>query len=74
MVYIGKTIGLDNYEIIIANSGGMDLPEVAKLLMVIIIRCSMLACSPNRILGASKTSFDFLVLADSHVEFREVGD
>jgi glycosyltransferase involved in cell wall biosynthesis len=72
MVYnISETIGLDNYEIIIVNSGGTDLLEIARLPRVSVYDVPREGAPQARNLGASKTSSDFLVFADSHLEFRK---
>lgn len=72
MVYnISKTIELDNYEIIIVNSGGTDTLEVAKLPMVRVYDVPREGVPQARNFGASKASSNFLVFADSHVEFKE---
>ena len=62
MVYnISETIGLDNYEIIIVNSGGTDLLEIARLPRVSVYDVPREGAPQARNLGASKTSSDFLV-------------
>ncbi len=68
---ISKTIGLDNYEIIIVNSGGTDTLEVAKFPMVSIYDVPRDGAPQARNFGASKASSDFLIFADSHLEFRD---
>ena len=66
---IRKTIGLDNYEIIIVDSGGTETAEIRTLPMVNVYSVSRLGAPQARNFGASKASGDFFLFIDSHMEF-----
>lgn len=68
---IKKTIGLDNYEIIIANSGGTETEELRALPMVNVYNVPREGVPQARNFGASKASSNFFLFIDSHLEFIE---
>jgi GT2 family glycosyltransferase len=67
---INDTIGLDQYEIIIVNSGGTETSEIKNLPAVFIYEMQRQGAPQARNLGATKASGDILVFADGHTEFR----
>lgn len=72
MVYnINQTIGLDDYEIIIVNSGGTDTSGMEKLLNVCVYNMPRQGAPQARNFGARQTSCRHLIFADCHLEFTK---
>jgi glycosyltransferase involved in cell wall biosynthesis len=67
---INETIGLDDYEIIIVNSGGTETSVIRKLPMVHIYDTPREGAPQARNFGANKASKDALLFADAHLQFR----
>ena len=68
---INDTIGLEQYEIIVINSGGTETSGIGKLPMVHIFETPREGAPQVRNLGAAKSSSDVLLFADAHLEFRQ---
>lgn len=67
---ISDTIGLENYEIVIVNSGGTDVLELMTNPKVKVYNVSREGAPQARNFGASKASNSFLLFIDSHLEFK----
>jgi glycosyltransferase involved in cell wall biosynthesis len=65
------TINLDNYEIIIVNSGGTEKSAIKDLPMIQIYDTPREGAPQARNFGATKASSKFLLFADAHLEFRQ---
>jgi len=69
---IQSTVGLDDYEIIVINSGGTETSLVRKLSMVRVYDSPIRLGAPQaRNLGANKSTGDKLAFADAHLQFNE---
>lgn len=68
---IRNTIELENYEILIVDSGGTATLEIATLPMVKVYNVSRQGAPQARNFGASKASSSVLLFIDAHLEFSE---
>jgi glycosyltransferase involved in cell wall biosynthesis len=69
---INNTIELDNYQIIIVNSGGTDTSRIRKLKMVRVYNSTTRLGAPQaRNFGANNASSDMLLFADAHLRFKQ---
>jgi GT2 family glycosyltransferase len=68
---IHNTIGLEEYEIIIVNSGGTKTSTIRDMPMVHIYNTPREGAPQARNFGESKVSSDFLLFADAHLEFKK---
>lgn len=68
---VNDTIGLDDYEIIVVNSGGTETSSIEKLPMIQIFDTAREGAPQARNFGANKASNDALLFADAHLEFRQ---
>ncbi len=68
---IKGTIGLDNYEIIIINSGGTDVSTIRDLPMVSVFDSPTRLGAPQaRNFGVRKSNGDYIMFADAHLIFK----
>jgi glycosyltransferase involved in cell wall biosynthesis len=66
------TIGLDNYEIIIVNSGGTEISEIMDLPIIRIINSEIrFGVAQARNYGSAQASGDILLFADAHIHFKD---
>jgi len=65
------TIGLENYEIIVINSGGTEILAIKDLPMVRLYDTPREGAPQARNFGATNASSKFLLFADAHLEFRQ---
>jgi glycosyltransferase involved in cell wall biosynthesis len=67
---INETIGLDEFEIIIVDSGGTETSGVRELPMVQVYNTPREGAPQARNFGATKATNDILLFADAHTQFR----
>lgn len=67
---IRDTVGLNEYEIIVVNSGGTALSFASDLPEVYVYDTEREGAPQARNLGASKAKGETLLFADAHVEFK----
>jgi GT2 family glycosyltransferase len=68
------TVGMDNYEIIVVNSGGTEVSEIKGLNMIRIFNSeTRLGASQARNYGSTQASGEVLLFADAHICFKDRG-
>lgn len=71
---IVDTVGMDNYEIIVVNSGGTQVSEIKDLSMIRIFNSeTRLGASQARNYGSIQASGEILLFADAHIGFKDWG-
>jgi glycosyltransferase involved in cell wall biosynthesis len=68
---INATIELDEFEIIVVNSGGASISGITKYQTIHVHDMPRGGAPQARNLGAANASGDILVFADAHLEFRK---